>query len=142
MYIHSTVLHALGFKHEHARFDRDNFLTYIAENDATKSSFAKQPMENFIRAPANWGGDFDIESVLIYKSGTGGKYVKGEEQPVTVVKNTGEKHAQGVRITTMDALQAAYRYCKPRGFDRKETVNCPTLDPTGVTRLVFKVKFI
>jgi len=91
-----------------------------------------------IKVPPAWGGEFELMSVMIYRSGSGGKDdEEGNRLPVTVVKNTGENHSQGSRITSMDAMQVAYRYCKPRGFARKAYTSCPTPDPTGVTSLVF-----
>ena len=88
--------------------------------------------------PKEWGGEYEIESVMSYRSGAGGIKVNGVYQPVTVSKLTGEPHGHGVRISTMDALQTAYRYCKPRGFRPKETIDCLTPDGAGVTRLLFK----
>ena len=73
----------------------------------------------------------------MYRSEAGGKTVEGVRLPVTVSKLTGKRHDQGDRITTMDALQAAFRYCKPRGFHPKETIDCKTPDGAGVIRKVF-----
>ena len=76
--------------------------------------------------------------MMTYASGSGGKEdAVGNRLPVTVIKNTGEEHGQGNRITSMDAMQVAYQYCKPRQFARKAYTSCPTADPTGVTTLLF-----
>jgi len=124
-------------KHEHTRPDRDNYLTYLAENDNSNGQFDKMPTYLWEKTPAEFGGEFELLSVMTYASGVGGKVRNGIRYPVTIVKSTGKWHGEGKRISTMDALQVFYKYCRIKNTPPKPYGSCKTGDPTGITRLVY-----
>ena len=90
--------------------------------------------------PAEFGGQFDLNSMMMYSSGTGAN--QGEYSATTV--DGGKWWGPGSRgytdrITTMDALQLQYRYCVARyaNFKPKEHLTCSSVSDVGINPLVF-----
>ena len=93
-----------------------------------------------MEVPAKFGGEFDLNSMMMYDSlvsSVGGKYV-------AVTKVGGLHWGPGSRgysnrVTTMDALQLQYRYCVARdaNFKPKEHTTCSSASDVGIHPLVF-----
>lgn len=127
--VHHEILHALGTLHEQQRYDRDD---YMAFNPAGPGGFTSQafPMKKVDAMTSEYGHEFEFESVMIYDSFTLDAFHKE--------KKTG--FGEAPRISTSDALQIQYRYCKKRdaNFKYKEYVQCKTPDLAGFIKKVFK----
>ena len=77
---------------------------------------------------------FELESVMTYCS----LCSSSNQQPVATLKD-GRTFNDGPHMTTTDALQIQYKYCKmpDEDFKYKETVQCGTLDNFGTDKPVF-----
>ena len=93
-------------------------------------NFAKLTEEAWV----DHGSPFEVESVMTYCSGCS----SNGRGPVLVIKQTGGEFANAPRMTTEDALQVQYRYCrKMEGFEFKKNVKCTSKDAAGTRRNVF-----
>lgn len=129
--VQHEVLHALGVSHEHNRPDRDQYLNYYASNAQMTSPFEKLTDEVWLDS----GSQFEVESIMTYCSGC--MSINSATNPVLTLKN-GDTFESGERLTTSDALQLQWRYCKDRAnFEYKETFDCTSTDVLGFNRKVF-----
>ena len=124
------VLHALGVGHEHNRPDRDQYLNMNLQNSYMANQYYTIRDENWL----NTQYPFELESVMTYCS-----YCSSANgHPVATLKD-GRTFDDGPHMTTTDALQIQYKYCKMPDADYKykETVQCGTLDNFGTNKPVF-----
>lgn len=124
------VLHALGVGHEHNRPDRDNYLNMFLGNSMAADQY--YTIDN-----ANWldtSHPFELESVMTYCS----LCSSANGQPVATLKD-GSTFNDGPYMTTTDALQIQWKYCKrvDESFEYKENVGCQSEDLWAVEKPVF-----
>ena len=118
--LHHEVLHALGFQHEHARPDRDEYLQF--ENVTLDQNYEKMNAQNW---PSQY--PLELQSALMYANNE--NFNKKNGEPITGVSP---------RLTTTDALEVQELYCmKNQKFKLKEHVMCSSEDELGFTRPVF-----
>ena len=124
------VLHALGVGHEHNRPDRDDYLNMYLQNSYAANQYYTIRDENWL----NTKYPFELESVMTYCS-----YCSSANgHPVATLKD-GRTYNDGPHMTTTDALQIQYKYCKmpDADFQYKEHVQSGTLDNFGTNKPVF-----
>ena len=126
------VMHALGFYHEHQRPDRDDHIMIHEDNIyfGWMSQFTKL-------TPSSWvdsGHPFELGSVMTYCSNCAG------DPAMTLLDgiSTWGNFETGRALTTTDALQVQWHYCRDRpGYPYKNTMRCTGADPTGQMLEVF-----
>ena len=126
------MLHALGVLHEQSRSDRDDYITFYADRSNKPGAYTKMPVADWLQMSRDHGGEFELESVMMY--GSTATSMNGD--PVTTTKS-GDKFYGGTRITSMDAMQIQSRYCLKHGHPMKPTGDCITPDAAGVYKKVF-----
>ena len=108
-------MHALSFFHEHERADRDEYITVHEEN--VQSGWLSQ-LNALL--PDEWtdsGHPFELGSVMIYGSST-----RAVGDSYTMTLNTGGIWGHHSTLTTTDALQVQWHFCRQEsGFNFKET---------------------
>lgn len=102
------LMHALGFEHEHQRFDRDKYIKIIMENvDPTKRySFKLEPNSRLYHVPI----PFDYNSVMLYPAYAFAKkagLVTMISRTTTPIKDFHQKPA----ISDGDVASINYVYC-------------------------------
>ena len=121
--VQHETLHALGVAHEMSRSDRDDFIKINLEN--VKSNFVSAFMKIPERFWIDSGHPFEIDSIMMY----GEKFFhKNGRKTIEMLTDTEGKgyEKQWERVTTTDALQLQWDYCRDRpGFEFK-----PTLKPS------------
>ena len=127
--------HVLGSKHEHARPDRDDLINVNLANTNFPSQFTKLDSDRWLQHTV--GGEdqfpYEVTSSMHYCSYCGAN----SNKPVMTYKD-GSTFGSGVLMTTTDALQLQWRYCKDRpNFELKETVYCTSKDKFNVARPIF-----
>ena len=68
---------------------------------SSSSSHTKLPEDEHIRVSKEWGGDFEMNSVMMYST-SGGSHVTLNDENIS----------GGDRVTTMDSLQINWMYCR------------------------------
>ena len=101
------MLHALGNLHEQSRPDRDDYINFYPENSSMAGAYTKMSRAVWMTLPPEHGGDFELESVMMY----GSMAASVNKQAVTTTKS-GEKFNGGRRITSMDAMQIQAKVVK------------------------------
>jgi len=137
------VMHAIGFRHEHQRADRDEYITvhYETIEEDWHGQFDKLPYSSDGNNKEwddvkKWfwedsGHPFELGSVMTYCSDCSGS-------PAMTLKADGSKWGSHGGITTTDALQVQWLYCRDRSeYEYKSTLACPTADRTGQMLQVF-----
>lgn len=126
--IQHEVMHALGFFHEHQRPDRDQFIN--VHNDKINSGWEGQFTKLSTSFWEDSGYPFELGSTMMYCS-----FCAGNPAMTTKDGTTWGNHGA---MTTTDALQIQWQYCKNRDkFQFKETMQCPSPDSTGQVLGVF-----
>lgn len=130
------VMHALGVAHEHQRPDRDD--TIVVDYNEIDPSWTDQ----FTKLNNNewWdsGHPLEIASAMMYSSYAG----IADYSPSMVLKADGSTWSNHGSMTTTDALQVQYLYCRNTpGFQYKESITCPSADVTGHHFPVFTDRF-
>lgn len=123
------LIHAWGFQHEHSRPDRTSFINVNLDNTDDDEQF-------IMLDDLNWrdsGFPYEIESVMHYCStcGTNGK------GPVMTYYD-GNFFDSGQFMTTTDALQIQWKYCRNHEIPVKPYENCTSVDRFGFSRPVFR----
>ena len=132
--VHHEVLHALGVHHEQARPDRDEYIVVNLNNtDSDPFQFDKININEHEQTDlGSKTNDFELASVMMYGSGGNSTH------PVMTLLD-GSTFYDGFRLTTADAKQIQWKYCRNiTGFSYKETVDCTSKDRLGFEREVFK----
>jgi len=123
------VMHALGFYHEHQRPDRDDYITLHDDNidPILLDQFTKLPTSGW----SNSEHPFELGSVMTYCSRCGGN-------PAMTIKSDGTEWGMHGSVTTTDALQIQWHYCRNRpDFSYKNSVSCTSADRSGQILNVF-----
>ena len=123
-------IHALGFLHEQQRPDASDHL-----NVDTSGLDAGWASQFTAMSEASWlemtEYPYEAMSVMHYGSTLNGI--------VVMTYKDGSTFSSPSVMTTTDSLQIQYMYCRDNeGFEYKETADCPTEDPQGVTRPIFR----
>ncbi|CAG0920726.1 unnamed protein product [Notodromas monacha] len=135
------VLHGLGFGHEHARHDRDNFIKIIWSNvpEGKRLQFKKLPAKLY---PVH--GPYDFYSIMHYPLWPRSRQkVKGNQsiEPITQNKHSLIKHKIGQRIdlTTNDIekIRVAYGCNKAKMNTKSTTVTRATSSATSTESSTF-----
>jgi hypothetical protein len=112
------ILHSLGFYHEHARSDRDRFVTLLPQNirDGAEGNFeTMRPGEYFLSE------QFDFNSVMMYGSGTFANpgtntmVIRSNDQNNNRSFNSGQ--SSGLSPLDIDAINTLYPVNTKRGFN-------------------------
>lgn len=120
----------LGFNHEFARPDRDEYVIMYSDNWQWQLSdnALKMSLDDW----ENTGHPFELESVMNYCSKCGGKH---DLTVMTTLKGETWTSSFIEKVTTTDYLQIHWAYCKNNSifsdgkiFEEKDTVKCTSND--------------
>ena len=98
------MMHAIGFIHEHSRFDRDAFVEIIWEN--IKPEYVSQ----FQLAPENLmvlilGSEFDYNSIMLYPKSTFSK----DKKAFTLISKTADEIDPSEQCLSVGDIEKIYR---------------------------------
>ncbi|KAB8029123.1 M12 family metallopeptidase [Fluviispira multicolorata] len=127
--IQHELLHALGFKHEHSRYDRDDHINVNFNNiDSTKCE-----KYNFDKGGEETTrfGDYDLSSIMHYESTACGKFKYNEkngrryQDTVIKIKDSNEIIQRGKEIspTDIEGLTKAYGAAKNKSITKALTAS-------------------
>jgi len=112
----------------------------LVKNQIRKKSFGQfspLPLGSYVKlATSSWvdsESKFELESVMTYCS-----YCSATTSEPVMTTKSGVTFGSSNRMTTEDAHQIQWRYCRERtGFSFKEYVSCTSEDNFGYNRKVF-----
>lgn len=124
------IMHALGFGHEHARSDRDQYVTIQWDNVDTRyeNNFAVMTDQS------SWGVHYDYMSVMHYNQYA---FSRSPGMPTIVAQDSSYQSTIGTaqEMSLSDILQIELLYrCEggPRNVDQFCTPDCPCYHMEGV----------
>uniref|UniRef100_A0A671L8M7 Metalloendopeptidase n=1 Tax=Sinocyclocheilus anshuiensis TaxID=1608454 RepID=A0A671L8M7_9TELE len=108
------ILHALGFHHEHSRYDRGDHITIL------KGNIASGKEDNFLKRNGNtFGLEYDLESILHY----GNNYFSRNGKPTIQPKDSGVIIGQRTHLSDLDVQRIRKLYHCDKG-QNKDQVKC------------------
>ena len=130
--IQHEVMHSLGFKHEHERPDRDEYVTVLFENILPEQKYNYRIMKEWM-----WddlGEEYDVHSVMHY-SGRGNLTPEAAKKGLNsiVFKGTNVPIPRQESLSSGDIIQLAKRYEKYCDVESlvKKKILCDPEDPSG-----------